>query len=186
MLCGQATPLAADVETDTERLALMSPPEACVLEAWEDADTALVVCGLGMKDVVRLLGIDAAESGFDVNSRSRARDQAVWWQLFMWQVLDCGQAASHFAAAHCPPGSTIQVIGHQRDPYGRRLAYILCEGHNMSALLLSHGHAGRYHFPAPPARPSGCPLPPDPAPLVGEEEEPGQDVDDHQGDEESD
>ncbi|MDX9723588.1 MAG: thermonuclease family protein [Myxococcota bacterium] len=142
-----------------EELARRFTPDECLLERWEDADTAIVQCGFASSETVRLLDVDAAESGFDTNSKQRAREQADGWRLWVSEVIACGRAASDWVKTRCAEGSTVQVIGDERDIYGRRLGYIICNGENINQVLLDEGWAGAYHFPSPPKQPKNCPLP---------------------------
>jgi len=131
-------------------------PEGCVLERWEDGDTAFVVCGSGTREVVRLLAIDAPESGFDDNSRTRAQWQGQLWQLPYATVLRCGKAATARAREICPEGSPVELLGDDRDKYDRRLAFIRCAGDDVNRRLLEDGYAGNYPYPADPERPRLC------------------------------
>ena len=130
----------------------------CVLDTWEDGDTAHVDCGSSAMEVVRLVGIDTPESGFDGNSKSRAKWQAELWKLPYEVVIRCGQAATARVKEICPEGSTVQLIGDDTDKYDRRLAHIRCAGQNVNMRLLQEGHAGHYAYPADPARPHRCHL----------------------------
>ena len=130
----------------------------CVLESWEDGDTALVDCGSGDIEVVRLVGIETPESGFDANSKTRATWQAEIWKLPYDTIIRCGQAATTRAKEICPEGSTVLLIGDETDKYDRRLAHIRCAGQNVNVRLLQEGHAGHYAYPADPSRPHGCHL----------------------------
>lgn len=131
-------------------------PESCVLRSWEDGDTPYVQCGSGTAEAVRLLDIDAPESGFDDNSRRRAEWQAKLWKLRVEAVLACGRAATAAAKEICPEGSPVEVLGDDRDKYGRRLAYVRCRGQSLNLRMIEEGHAGRYPYPADPDRPRGC------------------------------
>lgn len=108
---------------------------------------------------MRLIGIDTAESGFDDNSRRRADWQAQRWGLSYDEVVACGKAATARAAALCPAGRAVEVTGHERDTYDRRLGYLVCDGVELNAQLIADGLAGLYPFPDPPARPRACPVP---------------------------
>ena len=130
----------------------------CTVESWEDGDTALVDCGSNAIEVVRLVGIDAAESGFDVNSVTRAKMQAELWKLPYDTVIACGKAATARVKEICPEGSTVLLVGDETDKYDRRLAYVRCGGLNINVRLIEEGHAGHYAYPAEPARPRGCHL----------------------------
>lgn len=131
-------------------------PEGCVLERWEDGDTAYVDCGSDTLEIVRLVGIDTAESGFDDNSRARAQWQAKLWQLSYDSVLACGKAATARAKEICPEGSTVELHGEETDKYDRLLAHLRCRGLHVNQRLVEEGHAGRYPYPADPARPRRC------------------------------
>ncbi len=134
-------------------------PEPCVLRFWEDGDTPAVTCGPeGETVVVRMLGIDTAESGFDDNSRRRGARQADLWGMSLEQVFACGKAATRLARQLCPQGSAVDVIGTERGKYGRRLAYVVCKGINLNQRLVDEGLAGRYPYPGPPEKPAACPL----------------------------
>ncbi len=152
-----------------EQMRIDHPPEMCALAFWEDGDTPTVDCA-GRKDVVRMLGIDTAESGFDDNSKRRAKRQVKLWGMTLDQVFACGKAATARVKVLCPVGSPVEVVGTERGHYGRRLAYVVCQGVNLNARLVEEGLAGRYPYPGDPEKPSACPLP-SPAPLRG----PGQD-----------
>jgi endonuclease YncB( thermonuclease family) len=135
-------------------------PEACEIQMWEDGDTPTALCGPGReKHVVRMLGIDTAESGFDDNSRRRGGYQVELWGMTLAQVFACGQAATRRVKELCPAGSPVDLIGGERDKYGRRLAYVICRGVNLNQKLVAEGLAGRYPFPGPPEKPAACPLP---------------------------
>jgi endonuclease YncB( thermonuclease family) len=141
------------------QLAVKSPPEECRIKYWEDGDTPIVFCGQDAQPtVVRLVGIDTAESGFDDNSRRRARMQVKQWGMTLEEVFACGKAATKRVCELCPPDTKVQVVGSERGKYGRRLAYLLCNGINMNLLLVHEGLAGRYPYPDPPDKPSACPL----------------------------
>lgn len=107
--------------------------------------------------VIRLLGVDTAESGFDANSRKRGEKQARLWGLRLHQVFACGKAATRRVRELCPAGSPVEVIGKQTGKYGRRLAYVICAGVDLNERLLAEGLAGRYPYPAPPEKPAACP-----------------------------
>ncbi len=128
----------------------------CVLERWEDGDTAFVDCGGDAQEVVRLVGIDTAESGFDENSRKRAQWQAELWKLSVNQVLTCGLAATVRVKEICPEGSPVTLVGDDTDKYDRRLAYVKCAGQNINQRLIEEGHAGRYPYPQDPEKPTKC------------------------------
>lgn len=130
--------------------------ERCVLERWEDGDTAYVDCGSGVARPVRLLDIDAAESGFDDNSRQRAQWQAKLWGLSVDTVLRCGQAATARVKEICPEESPVELHGEEHDRYDRRLAHVRCRGLNVNVRMVEEGHAGRYPYPADPQRPQRC------------------------------
>jgi len=134
------------------------PADKCTLVFWEDGDTPTVECG-GKKDVVRMLGIDTAESGFDDNSRRRGKRQVELWGMSLEQVFACGKAATKRVREFCPVGSPVEVVGTERGKYGRRLAYVICKGVDMNALLVREGLAGRYPYPGDPDKPAACPLP---------------------------
>jgi len=140
-----------------EELSAKEPPERCRLDLWEDGDTPYVTCADGKRVGVRMLGIDTAESGFDENSIRRSRYQADLWGLPAEQIMICGKAATARAKELCSEGSEVEVVGNSPDKYGRRLAYVICAGVNLNARLVEEGHAGRYPYPAPPEKPSGCP-----------------------------
>lgn len=130
----------------------------CSLLQWEDGDTAFVRCA-GKKETVRLIGMDTAESAFDENSRRRGLRQAGLWGMSLQQVFACGKAASRRVEQLCPAGSAVTVTGNKRGHYGRLLAYISCLGVNINERMVAEGLAGRYPYPAPPAKPAACPLP---------------------------
>lgn len=115
-----------------------------------------MVCGSGTREVVRLLAIDAPESGFDDNSRTRAQWQGQLWQLPYATVLRCGKAATARAREICPEGSPVELLGDDRDKYDRRLAFIRCAGDDVNRRLLEDGYAGNYPYPADPERPRLC------------------------------
>jgi len=138
-------------------LSATSPPETCTLELWEDGDTPYVRCADGEQTIVRMVGIDTAESAFDENSRRRGEYQAELWHLTLEQVFACGKAATRRARELCPEGSEVQVAGSERGKYGRRLAIVVCHGVNLNLRLVEEGHAGRYPYPGKPEKPSGCP-----------------------------
>jgi len=141
------------------QLAAKSPPEECRIKYWEDGDTPIVYCGQDVQPtVVRLVGIDTAESGFDDNSRRRAHRQVKQWGMTLEEVFACGKAATHRVCELCPPDSKVHIVGAERGKYGRRLAYLLCNGINMNLQLVREGLAGRYPYPDPPEKPSACPL----------------------------
>lgn len=131
-------------------------PEGCVLERWEDGDTAVVDCGSGTPELVRLFGIDAAETGVDDESRERARLQAKLWKLPEDAVLRCGKAAAARVLEICPAGSEVVLHGDQTDDEDRLLAHIHCAGKHVNQRLIEEGHAGRYPHPKDPARPRLC------------------------------
>ena len=147
-----AIPSAAQLEAAHGR-------RSCRVEFWEDGDTPTVLCGTE-KIVVRMIGMDTAESGFDDNSRRRAKRQSKQWGMSEDQVFACGKAATHRVRELCPVGSPVSVIGGQRGKYGRLLAYVICRGINLNVRLQQEGLAGRYAYPAPPEAPSACPLMP--------------------------
>ncbi len=130
--------------------------DSCELEAWEDGDTALVDCGSHTMEVVRLVGIGTAASGFDDDSRARARRQAELWKLPYETVVTCGKAATARVKEICPEGSTVMLIGEDSDEQDRRLAYVRCAGLNVNVRLLEEGHGGHHAYPADPARPRLC------------------------------
>ena len=140
-----------------ELLQRMGPTLSCTLDRWQDGDTPYVRCEGGAPEPVRLVGIDTAESGFDDNSRRRAQWQSTLWKLSYDEVVACGKAATARAKELCPAGQTVQVTGHERDKYERRLGYVVCEGVQMNGRLVSEGLAGRYPYPKPPQRPAACP-----------------------------
>lgn len=143
-----------------EQLAERFVPEACEIQMWEDGDTPTVLCGSERrKDVVRMIGIDTAESGFDDNSRRRGQYQVELWGMTIEQVFACGKAATHWVRKMCPVGSPVEAVGGERGKYGRRLAYVVCRGVNLNLELVAQGLAGRYPYPGPPEKPSACPLP---------------------------
>lgn len=154
LLCGcpsAALPSTSPIDPlGTER------DETCVLERWEDGDTAYVDCGSGIAQPVRLLDIDAAESGFDDNSRRRAEWQAQLWGLPVATVLRCGQAATARVKEICPEESQVELHGDTYDKYDRRLAHVRCRGLHVNVRLIEEGHAGRYPYPADPQRPRAC------------------------------
>jgi len=131
--------------------------QSCKVQLWEDGDTPTVLCGTD-EIVVRMIGMDTAESGFDDNSRRRGKRQVDLWDMTLKQVFACGKAATHRVRALCPVGSPVDVIGGERDKYGRLLAYVICRGINLNQRLVKEGLAGRYAYPAPPEAPSACPL----------------------------
>ena len=135
---------------------MQGPVLSCTLDRWEDGDTPYVRCQEGPPEPVRLIGVDTAESGFDDNSRRRAGWQAELWGLSYDEVVACGKAATQAAGARCPAGSTVEVTGHDRDKYDRRLGYVVCEGEELNGWLVREGHAGVYPYPDPPARPRAC------------------------------
>ena len=132
------------------------PEEGCVLERWEDGDTAYVDCGAAEPEIVRLVGIDTAESGFDGNSRSRAQWQSALWKLPYGAVLRCGKAATARVKEICPEGSKVELHGDKLDKYDRLLAHVRCRGQNVNHRLVEEGHAGRYPYPADPEKPRLC------------------------------
>jgi endonuclease YncB( thermonuclease family) len=134
----------------------LGPTLACTLDRWEDGDTPYVRCEGGPPEPVRLIGIDTAESGFDDNSSRRAGWQAELWGISYDEVVACGKAATAAAGARCPAGSRVEVVGHERDKYDRRLGYVVCGGEELNGWLVGEGHAGVYPFPDPPARPRAC------------------------------
>ena len=141
-----------------DELAKAHPPESCTLEFWEDGDTPTVICADGTDTIVRLIGIDTAESGFDENSTRRAHRQVKEWGMSLEQVFACGKAATARVKELCPVGNEVEVIGGERGKYGRRLAYVVCRGVNLNLKLVEEGLAGRYAYPAPPQKPAKCPL----------------------------
>lgn len=151
-----AAPAAPTIPTLTE-VAAGAPPEACALLRWEDGDTPYVRCADGKEDPVRLLGIDTPESGFDEHSTRRAHWQSSLWGVPFEAVLACGRAATALARELCPEGSRVEVVGAARDRFQRRLGYVVCGGVEVNGALVARGAAGRYPYPAPPERPSGCP-----------------------------
>lgn len=144
-----------DIPTRAE-LAAQGPVLSCTLDRWEDGDTPYVRCGDGPPEPVRLIGIDTAESGFDDNSRRRAGWQAKLWGLSYDEVVACGKAATRAAQTRCPAGSSVEVTGHERDKYDRRLGYLVCDGEELNTWLVQQGNAGVYPFPDPPWRPRAC------------------------------
>ena len=84
--------------------------------------------------------------------------QVKQWDMTLEQVLACGKAATKRVCEFCPPDTKVQIVGSQLGKYGRRLAYVLCNGVNMNRMLVSEGLAGRYPYPDPPDKPSACPL----------------------------
>ena len=142
-----------------EQVAANHPPETCNLLRWEDGDTPYVRCADGEETAVRMLGIDTAESAFDDNSRKRGKRQADLWNMTLQQVFGCGKAATLRARELCPAGNEVDVVGNERGKYGRRLAYVVCQGINMNLRLVEEGLAGRYPYPGSPEKPSACPLP---------------------------
>lgn len=141
-----------------EQIAAKYAPETCNLERWEDGDTPLVRCADGEETAVRMLGIDTAESAFDTNSRKRGKRQADMWGMTLEQVFACGKAATLRAREICPAGNEVDVVGNERGKYGRRLAYVVCQGINMNLRLVEEGLAGRYPYPGSPEKPGACPL----------------------------
>ena len=141
-----------------EQIAAEHPPETCSLLRWEDGDTPYVRCADGEETVVRMLGIDTAESAFDDNSRKRGKRQADLWGMTLEQVFACGKAATLRARELCPAGNEVDVIGGERGKYGRRLAYVVCQGININLRLVEEGLAGRYPYPGSPEKPGACPL----------------------------
>jgi endonuclease YncB( thermonuclease family) len=139
-----------------EFLAALGPTLSCTLDRWEDGDTPYVGCDGAAPEPVRLIGIDTAESGFDDNSRRRAGWQSRLWGLSYDEVVACGKAATARARQLCPDGSSVQVVGHDRDKYDRRLGYVVCDGVEVNGRLVAEGLAGRYPFPEPPQRPQAC------------------------------
>ncbi|HOX46400.1 MAG TPA: thermonuclease family protein [Myxococcota bacterium] len=140
-----------------EELSREAPPMPCLLVEWEDGDTPYVRCSDGGPDVaVRLVGVDTAESGFDRNSRARARRQARQWGLTYEDVLACGKLATARARELCPEGAQVEVTGSDSDAYGRRLGYVVCKKVNLNERLVADGLAGRYPYPGPPERPARC------------------------------
>ena len=169
-LSGCTTPAGRPQTTNTNKekvAAIPSPAEletkfgrqGCTIHFWEDGDTPTLLCN-GKKIVVRMIGMDTAESGFDDNSRRRASRQAELWKMSEKQVFACGKAATHRVRELCPVGSPATVIGGERGKYGRLLAYVICRGINLNHRLVEEGLAGRYPYPAPPERPAACPLEP--------------------------
>jgi endonuclease YncB( thermonuclease family) len=143
-----------------EMLAAGHPPETCRITFWEDGDTPTVACaGSEEPVVIRMIGIDTAESGFDENSRNRARRQVDLWGMTLEQVYTCGKAATRRVRELCPTGSEVEVIGTERGKYGRRLAYVICKGVNLNLRLVEEGLAGHYPYPGQPEKPAACPLP---------------------------
>jgi endonuclease YncB( thermonuclease family) len=128
----------------------------CVLDSWEDGDTAHVDCGSGAMEVVRLQGIEAAETGTNPESKTRAKWQADLWKLPYEVVIRCGEAAVARAKEICPEGSTVLLVGDDTDKLDRRLAHVRCAGQNVNVRLLQEGHAGHHAEPADPARPHRC------------------------------
>ena len=141
-----------------EELSAKSPPETCTLELWEDGDTPIVRCADGEQTIVRMVGIDTAESAFDENSRRRGGYQAELWNMTEDQVFACGKAATRRARELCPEGSEVQVVGSERGKYGRLLAIVVCNGVNLNLKLVAEGLAGRYPYPGKPDKPAACPL----------------------------
>lgn len=133
-----------------------SRPEGCVLEVWEDGDTAEVDCGSGTREKVRLQAIEAAELGFDRASRVRAEEQAQLWQLPYAKVLGCGAAALARAREICPEGSSVELHGEDSDDDDRRLAFVRCGGQTLNKRLLEEGYAGRWAPERAPERPRLC------------------------------
>ena len=133
--------------------------KSCTVQLWEDGDTPTLLCG-DDKIVVRMIGMDTAESGFDDQSRRRGKPQDDLWGMNLKQVFACGKAATLRVRTLCPKGSPVEVIGGERDKYGRLLAYVVCRGINLNQRLVKEGLAGRYAYPAPPEAPSACPLVP--------------------------
>ncbi len=131
-------------------------PGGCILERWEDGGTAYVDCGSDEAEVVRLVGIDAAEVGFDAQSRERARWQAALWKLPYAKILACGKAATARVKEICPEGSEVTLHGDETDKFDRLLAHVHCGGKNVNLRLMEEGHAGRYAYPADPERPRLC------------------------------
>ena len=159
--CPYAPPDGGQVGADIPSLQLLQrlgPTLSCTLHRWEDGDTPYVRCAGGPPEPVRLIGIDTAESGFDDNSRRRAQWQSKIWKLTYDDVVACGKAATERAKELCPEGRAVEVTGHERDKYERRLGYVVCDGVEMNGRLVAEGLAGRYPYPRPPQRPSGCPV----------------------------
>jgi endonuclease YncB( thermonuclease family) len=159
--CPAEVPVAADgappIPTRAQ-LAAVAAPLACTLDRWEDGDTPYVRCGGAASEAepVRLIGIDTAESGFDENSERRAHWQAELWGLSYDDIVACGKAATERANRLCPGGQAVEVVGHERDKYERRLGYVVCAGVEINGRLVEEGLAGRYPYPAPPRRPGAC------------------------------
>ncbi len=117
-------------------------PEGCVLERWEDGDTAEVDCGSDVRERVRLQAIEAPALGDDLASRTRAQWQAQLWQLPYKTVLRCGAAALARVREICPPGSQVELYGDDSDRDDHRLAFVRCGGQTVNQRLLDEGHAG--------------------------------------------
>jgi len=133
--------------------------ESCRLKYWEDGDTPVVTCKQASEpQTVRMIGIDTAESGFDDNSRKRARKQARLWGMSYEEVLACGKAATRRVCELCPPDSPVEIVGTELGKYGRRLAYVVCRGINMNRRLVAEGLAGNYPYPDPAEKPAACPV----------------------------
>lgn len=57
---------------------------------------------------------------------------------------DAGKAAAARARELLPAGTTISVLSHRRDKYGRVLATVIARGVNIGSLMLDEGHAVAY------------------------------------------
>ncbi len=109
-----------------------------------DGDTITVRLH-GRKELVRLLGVDAPESGHSLKLRRAARQAGRTPQ----EEARLGQMARGFVLELLPRGSRVRLEGDaragERDRYGRLLAYVyLQNGQLLNALLLQEGQARVY------------------------------------------
>lgn len=131
-------------------LTLAAAPAAQAGETWapvlyvNDGDT-ITVGQAGGKELVRLLGVEAPETG---HSRKLARAAAKAGRS-QGQEARLGGQARDFLAGLLPRGTRVRLQGDPeagaRDKHGRLLAYVYLEdGRMLNALLLEQGQARAY------------------------------------------
>lgn len=131
-------------------LALAMAPAAIAGETWapvlyvNDGDTITVSLN-GAKELVRLLGVDAPETGHS-RKLARAAGRAGRSQ---GQEARLGGMARDYLAEFLPRGKRVRLQSDPgagaRDQHGRLLAYVYLEdGRLLNALLLEQGQARAY------------------------------------------
>ena len=105
-----------------------------------DGDTILV--GLGSKESVRLLGIDAPEK----SSGDHASSQCTLLGVDLNTLQTLAKLSQIHLWGLCPAGSTItlQTTGRIRDEYGRLLAGAFLDGQCINRRMVEDGYAMAY------------------------------------------